>query len=79
MAATHAARLARHLLARTCCLCIFAQYRDPILQRSQANPQHFSGQFAIAVHVIERELDVSLFEFREWLARLEHRRTLMAG
>jgi hypothetical protein len=36
-----------------------------------ADPQHLGGAFAIAAHVIESELDVSLLEFREWLARLE--------
>ena len=35
------------------------------LQRSQADPQHFSGVLAIAMHVIERELDVTLLDFHE--------------
>jgi hypothetical protein len=53
---------------------LFPQCGDPVLQRPQANPQHLCGQFAIAAHVSERELDVSRLEFHEWLAWLEHDR-----
>ena len=53
------------LRSRSRCLSLFAQFRDPVLQRSQADPQHFGGEFAIAAHVIERELDVTLLKLRE--------------
>src|ERR1035441_9837254 len=33
----------------------------------------------MAAHVIEGEFNVSLLEFREWLAWLEHDRALIAG
>ena len=59
--------------------CLSAEYRDPVLQRSQADPQHFRGDFAIAVYVLERELDVTLLDFDERVARLEHGSALMAG
>src|ERR1035441_7409102 len=51
---------------------LFAQCGDPVLQRPQADPQHLGGHLAIAVHVLEGEFDVSLLEFDQWLARLEH-------
>ena len=40
------------------------------MQRSQADLQHFSGEFAIAVHAIQRELDVFLLQFAKGLAKL---------
>jgi hypothetical protein len=51
---------------------LLPQSRDPVLQRSQANPQHLGGQFAIAAHVFQGEFDVSLLDFRQCLARLEY-------
>ena len=60
-------------------LLVVAQCGDPVLQRSQADPQHFGGAFAIAAYVFEREFDVGLLEFHERLARLEVSSALMVG
>src|ERR1039458_4596097 len=70
---------ARLFRSGNCRLRLFAQCGDPVLQRPQADPQHLGGEFAIAAHVIEGEFNVSLLEFREWLAWLEHDRALIAG
>jgi hypothetical protein len=69
---------ARRSRAWSCRLRLLAQGGDPVLQRPQADPQHLGGEFAIAAHVIEGELDVSLLDFQEWLARLQRDRTIVA-
>jgi len=58
--------------AGSCRLRLFAQRDDAVLQRPNADTQHIGGEFAITAHVLEGELDVSLLEFHEWLARLKH-------
>src|SRR5579871_6638877 len=55
----------------------FTYFGDPVLQRPQANSQHLGSAFAIAVHMLEGELDIGLFDLREWLARPKHYGTLV--
>ena len=53
-------------------LSLYAKSGYPVLQSSKADSQQLRGSFAISLHVIEGQQDVSLLELGEWMTWLGH-------
>lgn len=68
--------MASRLRAGSCGLGFLAQRGDAVLQRPQADPQHFGGALAIAVDVIEGQPDVSFLDVHKWLPGAEQQWTI---